>query len=301
MSVLHELLNRKAVMNKLAFESDCIEVDEKLRKQIQNALLGMLKDFDGVCSKHGISYFICGGSCLGAVRHKGFIPWDDDIDIAMTRAQYVKFIRIFDMEMGDKYILNAPNYSNNSITRFPKILKKDSIYITGDTNIPELQKLYIDIFIAENIPDNHIVRTIKGCMCNCLEFISGQVIFFENSSPTEREIYKNNNVLSYCIRRFVAKAFAWVGVSRFNNLIDTIVQHNDNSTKLCGFPTGRKHYFGEFLPREILQETIRVPFEDCSFPIPKDFHFYLKNLYGDYMRIPPEDKREKHFIKKCEL
>lgn len=301
MGLLKNLSSRKNIMNMIGNRGDCIEVNAELRRTIQNTLLEMLVDIDSVCKKHNISYFLCGGSCLGAVRHNGFIPWDDDLDIVMKREDYRKFASIFDTEMGVKYNLNAPNYSAKSIARYPKVLKKDSIYVTGDTNDPDLQKLYIDVFIADNVPDNWVHRFIRGMLCNGLEFVSGQVLFVNNMTQEEREANKNYDILSYCIRICIGKMFSWIDISKYNNIIDSVIQYNNNTTKLCSIPTGRKHYFGEILPRTVFEESIKVLFEGYYFPIPKEYDCYLKNLYGDYMEIPPEDKREKHFLRRVEL
>lgn len=301
MGLLKNLSNRKDLMNTIKNKNGYIMIDEQLTKQIQSSMLKILIDIDKVCVENDIDFFLCGGTCLGAVRHNGFIPWDDDVDIAMTRESYKRFVKIFEEKLGEKYILNAPNYSKRVITRFPKVLKKDSVYVTGDTSDPDLCKLFVDIFILENIPDNTLYKMIKGVICNCLEFISGQVHFIQNTSVQERKMFKEYDAISYYFRFLIGKIFSFFSFSTYNNLIDKIVMHNNDKSRMCGFPTGRKHYFGEILPKETFFPIVRIPFEGHMMPVPGDYKGYLKNLYGDFMKIPSEDKREHHYIKEVHL
>ncbi len=301
MGFFKNLSSRKNVMNTIGDECGYIKVDDELRSKIQAALLEMLLDIDRVCTQNNIEYFLNGGSCLGAVRHKGFIPWDDDIDISMKRDEYKKFITAFEKHLSDKYILNAPNYSDESIARFPKVLKKDSLYITNDTTNPNLCKLYVDIFLAENIPDNKIRKLFKGIICNLLEFIAGQVHFIKTSTKQERKIHKRYDAISYYIRCLIGKLFSLISISKYNNMIDKIVQCNESNSKNCGFPTDRRHYFGEVFPKTIFSSVVRVPFEGYMLPIPVDYEEYLKKSYGDYMKIPNEEEREHHYIRKINI
>ena len=90
-------------------DDSLIEIDEETRERLQLAILDMYKDVFTACQKYNIIPYLIGGSALGAVRHHGFIPWDDDIDIGMTRDDYIRFVDIFERELGEQYIINAPN------------------------------------------------------------------------------------------------------------------------------------------------------------------------------------------------
>ena len=101
------MLNKKQILNEAANSGSVRPLTDEERKALKQTLLNTAKEIDGVCRKHGIKMFLVGGSLLGAVRHGGFIPWDDDIDFGMTRNDYQKFIEIFDTELGDRYFLRA--------------------------------------------------------------------------------------------------------------------------------------------------------------------------------------------------
>lgn len=187
---------------------DCgalIEIDEDLRRKIQKELLEMYGDILRVCQKYSIVPFLGGGSALGAIRHKGFIPWDDDLDINMTREDYLIFQSVFEKELSDKYILNASNYSLDAISRFPRIMKRGTKYVEiGATNDERLQCLAIDVFLIDAIPENGLYRKIKGCYCNALEFIAGRVSSFQNRSATSTALLKAAGMKWYLLDKIEA-------------------------------------------------------------------------------------------------
>lgn len=99
------MINKKKILNKVSNEKNIRKLTETEKKDLKNTFLLMTQEIDMVCKKYGIKMFLVGGSLLGAVRHGGFIPWDDDIDFGMKRCDYQKFIEIFDSELGDRYYL----------------------------------------------------------------------------------------------------------------------------------------------------------------------------------------------------
>ena len=285
---------RKALQSTEA-ERSLVALDDEKRGQLQKVLLDIYKDIEMVCRENGLTAFLCGGSALGAIRHKGFIPWDDDLDVAMTREDYIVFRKVFHRKYKDKYIINAPNYSKDAKTRFVKILKKGTVCREiVDSKNPDLQRIAVDIFLIEKIPANRMHRFIKGSFCNVVEFISSQVILRE-SKGTAASFYRETGNAEYLIRMGIGTLFSFANSSAWFNVVDKIARY-DGKTDLYGFPTGRKHYFGEIFTHEILFPPTYVDFCDMKAPIFHDYDAYLRNLYGDYMQVPPPEKRERHYF-----
>lgn len=299
-----QLLNGKeAIGNAMHYSAHVIEIDDILRAKLQSTLLGIYDDVAAVCMKYQLSCYLVGGSALGAVRHHGFIPWDDDFDIAMSRGDYQKFQKVFEQELGDRYILNAPNYGEKVCARFPKVLKKNTVFKQiGGCSDSELQGIFLDIFIIDNMPDNKLLRHIKGIYCNILEFISGQVMMRECDDETTEKLSKELRIqmgtAQYCIRKLVGFVFSVKSSTYWFNRVDRAIQCKNKQSIMCTLATGRKHYFGEALPRDVFYPGLEGDFCGRKVLLPNNPDVYLKNLYGDYMTIPPVEKRESHWIEK---
>lgn len=301
MKFLKQFTNTQAALMDVDGKSLLIEVDDILRKKLQSVLLDMLRDVLRVCSDYNIDVFLLGGTALGAVRHKGFIPWDDDIDIGMTREAYVRFKKVFEETLGEKYVLNAPNYSKNAKARFPKILKKGTILKEIlDTQESDLNRVFLDIFILENTPANGIVRRAKGIYCELLEIISSMVFFYENADQETFDMFGKVSRANVWVRLALGKVFSFKKSASWFDTVDRAIQYPTETGKKA-IPTGRKHYFGEILDADELFPLTTAEFEGEQVPVFKNNDYYLRNLYGNYMEIPPVEKRERHFIKKIAL
>ncbi len=298
---LKNLLDAKTMINESDHGELLIEVKGDLLKLLQGTLLEMLRDVLNVCAKHDIPVFLCGGTTLGSIRHQGFIPWDDDVDIGMLREDYPRFIAAFEEDLSDRYILNAPNYSPDAITRFPKILKKDSFMDTGESKNPDHCKVFLDIFLADRIPDQPLRRKLKGLRCNLLEYIAGQVAFVERLDDVSKKLYQSGGKTGYYIRLTIGRLFSLRKAAQWNDRIDACVQYHGKRWSSYGLTTGSKHYFGEIFPAAAYLPVKTAVFEGMCVPVMNDVERYLTNLYGDYMQIPPPEKRQRHFVRKLEL
>jgi lipopolysaccharide cholinephosphotransferase len=276
--------------------------DEK--KQLKKTLIEIYKDLSEVCKKYDIRLLACGGTALGSARHKGFIPWDDDMDLGMPREDYNKFKEIFEREMGEKYILSCPNYINKPTTRFMKVYKKGTTMIEmGEEGTDHPMNVFVDIFPIENVPDNKLKRYFIGNICNMIMFIVSKVQMYEEKSEKEYEFrcITKESLKLYKLEIFIGHIFSFMTFEKWVNILEKIFIKTKKG-KYCSIPTGRKHYFGEMLKWDDMLPPAHGEFEGMEIMLPNKVDKYLSQLYGDdYMQPPPENKRERHFIIKFDL
>lgn len=297
-TIFKQLLSFRNLLNPDNTGGVLYELDDLTLNKLQDTLLQMYKDVLFLCKENDITPYLIGGSALGAIRHNGFIPWDDDLDIGMTRKDYNKFVHLFETNLSSDYVLNAPNYSDTPKNRFPKIFKKNTLFRDIFDSDDSLNGIFLDIFIIDRVPQNKLSRLLRGGLCNLLEFVSGQVYLFENDNALIKQILGSSGFsgkLNYIIRKGIGLIFSFRPSKEWFNLVDKLVDYKKDSS-LFGICTGRKHYFGEIFDESILFPAKNVEFCDIDAPVFFNVEDYLENLYGNFMEIPPVEKREKHYL-----
>ena len=265
-------------------------MDTETLRKVQLVQLDIAKELKRVCSELGITFFLDSGTLLGAVRHKGFIPWDDDLDIGMMRDDYEQFLAKAPKVLKDNFFLQTW-YSDQSYgLAFAKLRLRNTRYIEAAAQYSDAENgIYIDIFPYDEYPltkkeqNWHHMR--HEVYKRCLLVKSGY-------SPWENE----NG-----IRRYAKKA-AYIGIEVVASLYsrDQLIKSYYNlCTKFNGSGTGfyfekagALRYGNSVIPASCFSEYVNMEFEGELFPCPKDYDLYLKSAYGDYMKLPPEDKRE---------
>lgn len=263
---------------------------------LHDTLFGILMDIKQVCDVHNITFILAGGTMLGAIRHQGFIPWDDDLDILMLRSEYEKFRDVFISATGNKYDLVEPlddQYTNKK----PKVLLKDSVFT--EVNYAGLQeryrKVFIDIFIIEDVPASAIARKVIGKIYDFAFFASGFAADYKYPSPIILEKAKKFDELDeyYRFRRRIGHIFNVFFGMRFYIWLTTKLGHCNKETGWAAVPASFG-YNREVFPKEVFTNLTKASFNGVLFNIPVQYDSYLKNLYRDYMKLPPEQDREVH-------
>jgi len=275
-------------------------IDDELDRQvhaIQKADLLLLQEFDRVCELMGLGYFVCGGTMLGYMRHGGFIPWDDDVDVAMLRADYERFIHEAGPYLKEKYFLQTRDTDPNIPYLFSKLRMDDTEYITEYNAERDFHKgLCLDIFPFDYIPENlnereAFLAEIKMRADEHHLIARRQYPFpkeeIEPRNEQEREYLKKQKKL---LKNYWKKDLS---VSQ-KAYYDTVTRYNDKAEELG------LHTVGSFVPSYTwisLSDLLpyqRGKFEDITVSVPKRPDIFLSMQYGDYMSLPPKHMQIAH-------
>ena len=260
-------------------------------KKIQNEQLGILKEFDRICSNHNIKYQLMAGTLLGSVRHKGFIPWDDDIDVCLLREDYDIFLEVCNTELDSDYFLQSHKTDKNYIMQFAKIRKNNTVFLEKSMSDLEIHHgIYIDIFPLDNI----IPYTIKGVLQQKILYILGRINLTRSRAicvNSQSVLTKYSRLLVHNIMKFIPKKFTdYLQEKIAKMFLNTDVKYVTHLTN----GASKKRYFKYMMNRGEFYNLMNGEFEGQSFPIPINYHDVLTNLFGDYKKLPPKEQREPH-------
>lgn len=244
--------------------------------ELKKIQLSMLKDFDAVCQKHRISYQLFSGTALGAVRHKGFIPWDDDIDVVMLREDYERFFDSASKELDSNKYYVQREFSEHWPMFFSKLRLNGTTYIekyhSHDARIH--QGIYIDIFPCDNLSDSRLMQKLQ---------YSASKIVIAKSLYTRG--YETNSTVKKCFMQFCRI----LPTEPFKRLC---IRRNDSSSlKVHTFFGGGKKFERSIYLREWFEQSVKMRFEDSEFPVSAHYDEMLRVMYGDYMVMPTLEQR----------
>ena len=250
---------------------------------IKDKAFRLLCVIDDICTQNSISYFIYAGTLLGAVRHEGFIPWDDDIDVVMLRGEYNRFIEVCETQLDKgKYFLQTIYTDPLTSNPWAKLHDINTAFISGVRRAGTAEGINIDIFPVDNVPDGRAARNVRAKLIDKLNFIY-QYRFqahLKNSSWKMRLFQMIINLIP-----------PW-NEQQYKRHYDAYIQkYNLMETRDVVYLSNRK-YKRKVVPREWLSESIKVPFEGRLFPAPKKWDNVLASLYWEnYMQLPSEEDR----------
>ena len=263
-------------------------------KHLKLVLTKMLDDFQNKCESKGLTPFLVYGSALGAYRHKGFIPWDDDIDVAMTREDWEKLKLCFLETFSDKYELEGPNYDNrDSSSAWGKVYLKGTRFVElMNMNTPYNKGIFIDIFIIDGLADNPIIRRIDYFIARVVRFIGNSMSYYKYPNPLLSGIMSATlqTRLYLLFRKTIGFVFSWISHKKLMSLYDRFVSRHRNTRYTI------MNYDDAITERDYWFPIRKIPFENTLANVPKDIKGYLEMAFGkSYMQIPPERDREQHF------
>ncbi|MDY0039118.1 MAG: LicD family protein [Desulforhabdus sp.] len=260
-------------------------------RRMQLIQLEMLLEIDRICRKFGIQYCIIAGTLLGAVRHKGFIPWDDDVDVALLRPEYERFCRACEKEL-DRERFFLQTHSNTSDYRwgYGKIRRVGTEFVReGQEHMTHPTGVFVDVFPLDNVPDNLFLRRIHNLTCTIIRKMLWSAVGAK-SDP---------KVILRCAYRCLSlfpKSFVFF---LYDRLMRTSNKKPTEMVRILTFPTPDNGYYGYY--RKWYVELADIEFEGHFFPGPKDYDEYLSFKFGNYHEPPPVEKRKGHAVARYRL
>ena len=243
---------------------------------------------DTICRKHNLTYFAIGGTALGAVRHQGFIPWDDDIDVGMPRKDYEAFLEYAKTELPKDYFLQHFSTERKSPFYFAKVRRNNTKFVEfylKDANIHH--GIFVDIFPFDNVPANETVAKLHFRFCRTLYqvYLSKSLTTVCSSRFEQKDNYKG------IFRKIIHVLLIPVPKCWLFRLLDRSVQmFNAKECREISHIVRRRLR----VKLEDLYPVAYLPFESGQMPVPKNYHAYLSAQFGSYDALPPENKRYGH-------
>ena len=293
------LFRTKEILQEACYASDDVhQITDEERSRLQKHLLGMYKEIEAVCVKHNLTVMLAYGSVLGAIRHGGFIPWDDDMDLFMPRRDYDLFINEFADELPNHLKVYAPNCKNGTFGRFAKVIDTKTKFIPAgvrDTGSPK-QGIFVDIFPLDSIKKIPIRNKISRYVGMAMMYIGESVGRYKSDNTLFRRLmmHSTSSKINYWMRQTIGFMFSFLSYQKWMDIIDHFCANGDQTgyvSDLLGDYTWCPVPVNEFFPPTIGE------FEGRSVYLPHQPIKHLERYYGNWQQIPPEEDRWLHFIR----
>ena len=256
-------------------------LDNKTLRKVQLTQLEMLVEVDRICKKCDIHYNVIAGTLLGAIRHGGYIPWDDDADVAFLRNEYIRFREVCKTELDtSRFEFQDHETTEGYRWGYGKLRRKDTLFLREhQEKMPYFQGIFIDLFPLDGVPDNYILRCIHNFRCFCIR----KVLWSEIGKNADKSKLK----------RSVYSILSGIPLKRVFKSYNELTKKNMNSqwVRILTFPTPNNE-FG--YKRKWYENSSDIVFEGKTFKSIKDYDEYLSFKFGEYMKLPPESKRKTH-------
>lgn len=249
-------------------------------RAVQTKILEVMKYIDQLCRRHGITYYIMGGTALGAIRHGGFIPWDDDLDIFMTPAEYARFKVAFEQDAPQQFVIQEWRTT-------PHYLEYAKVRMNGTTFIEEAfrdrrdlhQGIYVDIMMLHKVPD---CRLLQRMVYLESKFVTLYALSQRSWRPKSSAQALALRALKWLPCRLMAR-MAYHHIYKYEELSDRF--------HYCYWITPAGFRAGLFAP-VFFQKAVDIPFEDTQLMAPAHIREYLAYRYGDYMKLPSPEQQQ---------
>ncbi|MGI6665307.1 MAG: LicD family protein [Christensenellaceae bacterium] len=257
-------------------------------EELKQVELGILKSFHAFCEKNSLRYYLCGGTLIGAIRHKGFIPWDDDIDLMMPRPDFMKLYELVkEDDMLDEFYKVDCSYSNpNALTACIRIYDIRTELTFDNFRMPYTLGCWVDVFPLDGLPDSESKRNMHFKSMRLLK----DIYYLSITKFGGKRRSKLVSILQYGLLPILP--FTRIpSNAQYTKWLDNVCRKYDyDKCNYVGVLEGRA-VEKEAMLKEKMEPAVSVEFEGSHFWAMANYDEYLQNLYGDYMQLPPKEER----------
>lgn len=274
--------------------------EPEILTRLQQEILSILDDFLKICEEHQLEYFGIAGTGIGAIRHQGFIPWDDDIDIAMPRKDFETFLKLVRREMGDRYlVLNAKTYPEYPLMT-TRLVKRGTVFVEEvmrDVNCPF--GIFLDLYVLDNVSDNPVLYQVQSWEA---WFISKLMILRRIKRPTlAQRGLKARLIWTVCGLVYGGMKLLRISPEGLRRWCEAVCRrYEKKDTHRMAFLPDTSPYWN-LVDKRKYHPLKKMEFEGRMVNFPANIEEMLANMYGDFMKLPPVDKRKAHFPHKLEF
>ncbi len=259
-------------------------------KKLQEVQLVILMEFDRICKEHNLPYQLFSGTLLGAVRHKAFVPWDDDIDVAMLRKDYTMFLKVCKGELDSQYFLQTHETDKGYIHSFARIRKNNTLLLQKYwLEIDMHHGIFIDVFPLDKVLPDRLIGYVQYHLLYSFRRLK--------ALKTRRACLLTKNILKRQVKLLgyhLLKPFSYQWMNQLETRILCMFEKGDSKYSTC-LSEGEKEVYAKYMIKnDDFYDTIEREFEGQKFPIPRNYDAVLRNNFGDYMSLPPLEEQKPH-------
>lgn len=291
------MIRTKEILIKLGNSGKGKELSQEELHKLQKHLIKMYRDIEEVCQRHGLNVCLAYGNVIGAMRHNGWIPWDDDLDLHMSREDYDRFLSEFANELPSQYIVSSYLSEGGSFARFAKIIDTTTVHIPIGGSKTEYSGVFVDLFPIDNVP----VGRIKNRLCRIWSFFmmytATSVMQVEEKSRGYKDLMFSSREgrVNWMFRQAWGRIFSFASSRTWHRWIEKFAQNKKHTgymhvmadLAICYKPVPKEYYF---------------PFQEIDLPeigkvhIPNKYDEYLKLTYGDWRKVPDDAEKWHHYV-----
>lgn len=270
------------------------EYDEITLKKVQQCEMSILRDFIAVCEEYNLTYFALAGTGIGALRHKGFIPWDDDIDVGLPRQDYEKLIRIFEEKYADKYMIGNTEHMQDYPLMTTRIMLRGTKFVEEPLkNVKCDLGIFLDVYPFDNVSDNE--KQFRNQALTA--WFWSKILILRHIPRPVLPFVGIKKKIAHAICAGVHIVLVACHISPrwiYNQCKKASCRYNELETKRLAFFCDTNPYIN-MIDKDKSYPLIELEFEDVKLKFQKDIDEMLRFIYGDYMQLPPVEKRKNHY------